>query len=106
MTLQDAKPWSNRCEASIAELWFLASTVTTWVAKDPVHTGSFFFSCYLGNRLLALDETNQDNDYRDNQEKMYESAKRVGGNEPEKPENEEDCGDGVQHGYDLNQVST
>ena len=83
---------------SIAELCFLASTITTWIAKDPANTGSFLSGSMLGNGLLSLDESDQHNDYGDNQEKMYESAERVRRDEAEKPEDQEDCSDGVQHG--------
>lgn len=50
-------------------------------------------------------ESHQHNDYRDNEEEMHEAAKRIGGNKAQKPENDEDSGDSVQHGYKLDQIS-
>lgn len=104
MTLQDAKPWSNRCGTSIAEVRFLASLACGAMSKGPADTGPLL-QVFLWNWLFPLDEPYQYHNYRNNEEKVYESSKRVGRHETEKPENKKNCGDGVQHGYDLNQVS-
>ena len=47
----------------------------------------------------TLNDPNQDDDYGYNQKNVDETSYGIGGNQPQKPQYEQEHGKGVKHGY-------
>lgn len=54
-------------------------------------------SIRLPEWILSADQSDKDNDDRDHEQKVYEPTERVRRNEPEKPQNQEQGRNGIEH---------
>lgn len=100
MTLQDDKPWSNRCSESIAEVRFLASTPCTLSKSTLPYAGCFHahaLNVGLRDWLLSLNEPDEDHNNGNNEEEMQEPAECVRRYKAKEPKHQEDNSDGIQH---------
>jgi hypothetical protein len=52
---------------------------------------------FLSDRIPAADDAENDHDESDHQQNVNESSHRIGGDDSQKPQDDQDDGDGIEH---------